>query len=112
MKLDFERHIKDLTKESEMKSEEIHRLNSGIKNELHKAMNSQIKNRKEENEENKKKYQELKQLELLGQKIINLNSESERIKQQSYNEIEALKKERDAMACKIELLEASIHEES
>ena len=40
MKQDFERHIKELTKESEMKSEEIHRLNNGIKNELHKAMNS------------------------------------------------------------------------
>ena len=61
-------------------------------------------------EEVKRKFAELQNRFL--DEIKELNQEKIKVKEQGDKEIENLNKEKDALNCKIQLLEASIHEES
>lgn len=57
----------------------------------------------------KKKFAELQNRFL--DEIKTINDQKIRIKEDKDKEIDSLEKEKEALACKIELLEASIHEE-
>lgn len=113
-KLTFEKERDGLRRENELLLEEIERNNENEKSRMFQQMEDLKKTldekQKNETEEVKKKFADLQNRFL--DEIKDLTEQQSSYKDQKEREIDNLQKEKEALQCKVELLDASIHEES